>query len=155
MLTHILLSFSVFSCSHCCLGLLTYRLTSCRTIQPQEWKKELYRPVGLSPLINEDFRRYSRKSPFWPPFDPVWPHISRTRFLLDVRFSLKEAHYWPLLTCKISKKTNENFSRKSGKTPFWPRFDPFLPHIWRTRFLLDSKLGTHLKDHKGPILTEN
>ena len=71
-----------------------------------------------------------------------------------MRFSLKEAQYWPLSTCTISKKTNEEFSRKFKKSPFWPRFDHFLPKISRTRIFLDSRLGTHLKDHKGPLLTE-
>ena len=58
-----------------------------------------------------------------------------------MRFSPKEVHYWPLSTCTISKKTNEQFSRKSRKAPFWPHFDHFLPKISRTRILPDMRFS--------------
>ena len=85
------------------------------------------------------FRDIVEKLNFDPRLTPVWPYISRTRFLPDMRFSLKDAHYRPLLICIKSKKTNEDFSRKSRKTPFWPRFDPFLPQISTPWFFFENR----------------
>ena len=99
-------------------------------------------PCRKSKETNGDFSRYSRKrSIFDPRFDPFLSHISRIRFLPDMRFSLKEAHYWPLSTCTISRKNNEDFSRKFKKSPFGPRFDHFLPHISRTKILPDMQFS--------------
>ena len=87
----------------------------------------------------QPFRDIVEKVHFVPRFDHFLPHISRTRFLPDMQFSQKDAHYWPLLSCRISKKTNEDFSRKSRKTPFWPRFDPFLPQISTPWFFFEKR----------------
>ena len=76
--------------------------------------------------MSNDFLSYSQKDHFEPRFDPFLPHIWRTMILPDMRFSLKEAHYWPLLSCRKSQKTNEDFSTYSRKTPFWPPSDPRL-----------------------------
>ena len=43
--------------------------------------------------MSNDFLSYSQKGHFEPRFDPFLPHISRTMYLPDMRFSLKEAHY--------------------------------------------------------------
>ena len=81
-------------------------------------------------------------------FTPGWPDILRTRFFPDMRFSPKEAHYWPLLTCTKPKKTNENFSRKYRKTPFWPRFDPFSPEISTPRFFFKNPASSVFLFHQ-------
>ena len=96
-------------------------------------KQAHYWPLStctISRKNNKDFLSYSQKKHFDPRFDPFLPHISRTRFFPDMRFSLKEAHYWPLSTCRISRKNNEDFLSYSQKTPFWPPFDPrFAPYL--------------------------
>ena len=100
---------------------------------------DVYYHVEYLRKLMKTFWENLEKTHFDPRLTPVWPYISRTRFLPDMRFSLKDAHYWCLLPCRISKKTNEDFSRKSRKTPFWPRFDPFLPQISTPWFFFENR----------------
>ena len=40
------------------------------------------------------------KTPKTPIFDPLWPHISRTRFFLNMKFGTRMYHYKTFLLCE-------------------------------------------------------
>ncbi len=84
------------------------------------------------------------KNPFLTHFDP---HL--TLYLGNEKWSgpvtwHTYVEWWYLPSLGDGTKSVQLFLRKWRKTRFWPPFDPFLPHIWRTRFFPDLLLGTHM-----------
>ena len=86
--------------------------------------------------------------PFWPPFDP----LSQERKMVCT-FNL--AHVCRMIISSLSRRWNQIITLVFEKISNPPFLTHFLPHIWRTRFLLESKLYTHTKYHKSPILIDN
>ena len=100
------------------------------------------------------FRENPNKLHFDPRLTPVLPHIWRTRYVLaSILYTHVEYHKSPVLT-----ENQQNLMKSFQETVERAFSGPFRghkrPHIQRTRFFLDFKLGTHFKYHKSPFLTK-
>ena len=103
--------------------------------------------------------RENWKTSFWdrigPDFRPAilgWSSVHRSK-------PLKLRYIRTFLTIGKSKRISISFTtyRDMGhrKTVLFSQIWHFSVHNSGTRFFLASKLGTHLKDHKGPFQSKN
>ena len=69
----------------------------------------------------------------------VLPHISRTRFFLDMRFLQNDGESSHPSICTIWTKSLELFLRKMTKNDKNPILTPFLPQNSRTRIFFENR----------------
>ena len=80
----------------------------------------------------------------------VLPHISRTRFFLDMRFLQNDGESSHPSICTIWTKSLELFLRKMTKNDKKTILTPFLPQNSRTRFFLENRAPSLFKFY-GPL----